>query len=324
MPELKRCPFCGSANVKYWEAHKSGSNIKCADCEAAGPWIRVTGDSYDASEAWNRRAITNPDRQQDQGSDCRQHFSLEIVKAITADAYRKGSGRYDGYPSPTQVDRIIEEVSGAKPQVIFPSFTVPTEPSPIVSPHSEGVFPKPGTEFVGIDDLTPHAFIDHNRLKGLARNCRNEGNRNSQQAAYHQLLDEIDRLPSTPPVTEQVQPVAVTTHGQLDLIRRDDSGKMFPLDGYLHRSVEAIPLFTSPPDQSVMHPISAAKAAHFEAKDALPAETAHRLGEMVGALETVLGLAYSKDGVKLGPDKGLEIKIVRARSLLAKLREVRG
>jgi hypothetical protein len=25
---------------------------------------------------------------------------------------------------------------------------------------------------------------------------------------------------------------------------------MFPLDGYLHRSVEAIPLYTSPPDQS--------------------------------------------------------------------------
>jgi hypothetical protein len=54
------------------------------------------------------------------------------------------------------------------------------------------------------------------------------------------------------PVTGQAQPVAVTTHGQLDLIRRDDSGKMFPLDGYLHRSVEAIPLFTSPSDQSAL------------------------------------------------------------------------
>jgi hypothetical protein len=150
---------------------------------------------------------------------------------------------------------------------------------------------------------------------------------NAARPDAEQPLSDLQRLGQefdAAPVTEQVQPVAVTTHGQLDLIRRDDSGKMFPLDGYLHRSVEAIPLFTSPPDQSVMHPISAAKAAHFEAKDALPAETAHRLGEMVGALETVLGLAYSKDGVKLGPDKGLEIKIVRARSLLAKLREVRG
>jgi hypothetical protein len=116
---------------------------------------------------------------------------------------------------------------------------------------------------------------------------------------------------------------------------------MFPLDGYLHRSVEAIPLFTSPPDQSAQHfktllEQESARYAQacddieqwtkkFDAQAALLAAAArviHSLGEMTGALETVLGLAYSKDGVKLGPDKGLEIKIARARSVLSKLREV--
>jgi predicted RNA-binding Zn-ribbon protein involved in translation (DUF1610 family) len=231
----------------------------------------------------------------------------ELETGETGTAYLMWNRRVAQQEQPlSDLQRLGQEFDAA--QATSGYMQAPVEPSPIVSPHSEGVFPKPGTEFVGIDDLTPHAFIDHNRLKGLARNCRNEGNRNSQQAAYHQLLDEIDRLPSTPPVTEQVQPVAVTTHGQLDLIRRDDSGKMFPLDGYLHRSVEAIPLFTSPSDQS-----------------ALLAEAAEVLEPFAKAADIRLCGEWPDDGRIARTDAANHLTfghMRRARSLLAKLREV--
>jgi hypothetical protein len=216
----------------------------------------------------------------------------------------------------------------------FPSFTLPTKPSPIVSPHSEGVFPKSPQVAEEAWSLIEHLRqSEGSALTILADNagfggpnsavevCAEWTNWQTVRFTGENVVKALNNALSmaggkvvgegiVPPVTEQAQPVAVTTHGQLDLIRRDDSGKMFPLDGYLHRSVEAIPLFTSPPDQS-----------------ALLAEAAEVLEPFAKAADIRLCGEWPDDGRIARTDAANHLTfghMRRARSLLAKLREVRG
>jgi hypothetical protein len=106
---------------------------------------------------WNRRAA-----QQDQGSDSRQApLAWRHVKRGTV--YTEiGRGKlqcaanellddkpvviYRGEDGALWVRGVTEFEDGRFERVTsaaqFPSFTLPTKPSPIVSPHSEGVFPK--------------------------------------------------------------------------------------------------------------------------------------------------------------------------------------
>jgi Lar family restriction alleviation protein len=65
MTELKRCPFCKSANVKAQSETEEWniSQVRCHDCGAIGPWVDI--DEYSggmvaeaeakASQLWNVR-----------------------------------------------------------------------------------------------------------------------------------------------------------------------------------------------------------------------------------------------------------------------------
>lgn len=53
---LKPCPFCGSANVEYYNDSEVRTYVACCDCGAS---IDSQYSSHDVVEAWNRRVFGN-------------------------------------------------------------------------------------------------------------------------------------------------------------------------------------------------------------------------------------------------------------------------
>jgi Lar family restriction alleviation protein len=52
-PELKRCPFCGSAELEFARTNASAAWVTCSECDASA------GSASSRQEAiahWNRRA----------------------------------------------------------------------------------------------------------------------------------------------------------------------------------------------------------------------------------------------------------------------------
>jgi hypothetical protein len=130
-------------------------------CEAfiCGDKIGTFPDFVEASHAVMKAAlawlspITNPDRQQDQGSDCRQEIAslhtpslqanlTDDTRTIVSCSCGWSSFGKDEEGAIHKHSQHYAEMRGPKPVVHFPSFTIQAEPSPIVSPHSEGVFPR--------------------------------------------------------------------------------------------------------------------------------------------------------------------------------------
>ena len=65
MAELKKCPFCGSPDIKFaaFDAEDEGSVLcmMCKKCEACGPVVDPTPNDGDleyrnAIDAWNKRS----------------------------------------------------------------------------------------------------------------------------------------------------------------------------------------------------------------------------------------------------------------------------
>lgn len=154
MADLLNCPFCGGeAEIKRQGTPRVSMLYACTECGCE----LETGETGTAYLMWNRRAA-----QQDQGSDSRQApLAWRHVKRGTV--YTEiGRGKlqcaanellddkpvviYRGEDGALWVRGVTEFEDGRFERVTsaaqFPSFTLPTKPSPIVSPHSEGVFPK--------------------------------------------------------------------------------------------------------------------------------------------------------------------------------------
>lgn len=55
MTDLKRCPFCGSKDIRVWMKYESFF-VQCEDCSALVPDPNTTEYTQEeAIEAWNRR-----------------------------------------------------------------------------------------------------------------------------------------------------------------------------------------------------------------------------------------------------------------------------
>lgn len=50
--DLKKCPFCGSTELRVQTDYTQTSNVKCGGCDADGP---PRNSEADAVEWWNNR-----------------------------------------------------------------------------------------------------------------------------------------------------------------------------------------------------------------------------------------------------------------------------
>lgn len=53
---MKRCPFCGSRNLRRSSVSQIAWSVVCKQCGASGPLVAGTHGGFDSVErAWNRR-----------------------------------------------------------------------------------------------------------------------------------------------------------------------------------------------------------------------------------------------------------------------------